>query len=42
MLQNVFALSPSWQPKKNQSFEEKRKEPGDIIVLHFSTTNNNI
>ena len=35
----VFALLPN--NSKNQNFEKMKKTPGDIIILHKCTINNN-
>ena len=36
-------LPPPLQPRnpENQNFEKKKKTPGDIIILHNCTINNN-
>ena len=35
-----FALLPPNNPK-NQNFEKMKKTPGDIIILHMCTVNDN-
>ena len=35
-----FALLPSSNPE-NQNFEKMKKHPGDIIIFHMSTINQN-
>ena len=36
-----FLLSDPPNNLKNQNFENMKKKPGDIIILHLRTTNDN-
>ena len=36
-----FALLPVYNNPKNQNFEKMKKRPGDIIILHMCTINDN-
>ena len=36
-----FALLPPYQPKKSKFWKNEKKTPGDIIILHMCTLNDN-
>ena len=34
-------FGPFFEKKKNQNFEKMKKKPGDIMILHMCTINEN-
>ena len=41
ILGHFLPSDPPKNQKKNQNFEKMKKTPGDIIILHLHTTNDN-